>query len=100
KDSNGKWMYCKYNAMWNMFWRARLVRWQPVELPVVQAILGAALTLSGAESFVGWVAKRFPFSGNKEGIAGKGITDALKACYTNIGRGVAGTGAPREGPIS
>jgi hypothetical protein len=99
-DSNGKWAYCKYNAMWNMFWRARLTRWQPVELPVVQAILGAVFTVSGAETMVSWVAKRFPFSGNKEGIAGKGFTDILKTCYTNIGRGVDGTGGPGQCPIS
>jgi hypothetical protein len=100
RDTNGKWAYCKYNAMWNMFWRARLTRWQPVELPVVQSILGAVYTLSGVESMVSWVAKRFPFSGNKEGIAGKGITDVLKSCYTNIGRGVGGTVGPGQCPIS
>jgi hypothetical protein len=84
-DSNGKWVGCKHNAMWNMFWKARLTRWQPVELPVVQALLGAVYTVSGADAFVGWVAKRFPFGST---VVGRNGADAVKSCYTNIGRGV------------
>src|SRR6185503_6927255 len=30
-DKSGDWGDCKHNAMWNMFWKARRTRWQPVE---------------------------------------------------------------------
>jgi hypothetical protein len=99
-DGSGAWVDCKYNAMWNMFWKARLTRWQPVEIPVLKAILLGIYSGGGVEATVQWLASKFPFS-DGEGILVKyGILDTVKNCFTNIGQGNGGKFAPGSCPFS
>jgi hypothetical protein len=91
-DGSGDWVDCKYNAMWNMFWKARLTRWQPVEIPVLKAILLGIYSGGGVESTIQWLASKFPFSDGEGIIVKYGLVDTIKNCFTNIGQGGSGTG--------
>jgi hypothetical protein len=101
-DSSGAWIDCKYNAMWNMFWKARLTRWQPVQIPVLKAILLGIYSGGGVESMVQWFASKFPFSDGNGIIVKYGLVDTVKNCFSNIGQGNSGTGkyVPGSCPFS
>jgi hypothetical protein len=96
-DSSGAWVDCKYNAMWNMFWKARVTRWQPVEIPVLKAILLGIYSGGGVEATVQWFASKFPFSDGAGIIVKYGLVDTVKNCFTNLGQGSSGTGGYKPG---
>ena len=98
-DGSGAWVDCKYNAMWNMFWKARLTRWQPVEIPVLKAALVGVYS-SGVEPVLQWFAGKFPFSDGNGVVVKYGLLDTVKNCFTNIGQGGSGTTAPGSCPFS
>jgi hypothetical protein len=101
-DGGGAWVDCKYNAMWNMFWKARLTRWQPVEIPVLKALLLGIYSGGGVEATVQWFASKFPFSDGNGIVVKYGLVDTVKHCFTNIGQGSSGTGGftPGRCPFS
>jgi hypothetical protein len=99
-DSSGSWDECKFNAMWNMYWKARLVRWQPAELPVLKAVLLAAWSGSGIESILQSFASKVPFVDGQSVIVKYGITDILKNCYINAFQGKKGSIGPSTCPFS
>ena len=99
-DGSGAWVDCKYNAMWNMFWKARLTRWQPVQIPVLKAILLGIYSGGGVESVVQWFASKFPFSDGDGILVKYGLLDTVKNCFSNIGQGNGGRLAPGSCPFS
>jgi hypothetical protein len=89
-DSDGVWAQCKYNAMWNMKWKARLRRYHPFELNAAKMAELALYNGLGAESmvqkFLGFVPGVDP-----NGVGAKyGIVDSIKSCLTSIGQGSSG----------
>jgi hypothetical protein len=92
-DTTGYWRDCKYNAMWNMRWKARLRRVHDAEWDVRRTVLLTVYQALGIESFV----KKF-FIGDKLGIDGGSLAktsflDPVKACFTSLGSGSdSGTG--------
>jgi hypothetical protein len=89
-DKSGKWGDCKHNAMWNMFWKARLTRWQPVQIPVLKGILYGVFKGGGVESAVKWFAGKFPFTDASGVVVKYGLIDTVESCFTNIGQGEPG----------
>jgi hypothetical protein len=98
-DSSGNWDDCKLNAMWNMFWKARLVRWQAAELPLLKAGLLAIWSGSGAESALQFFAKKVPFVDGAGVVVKYGITDVVKSCFINLGQGKDGRIGPAQCPV-
>jgi hypothetical protein len=86
-DSSGNWGECKYNAMWNMKWKARLRRYHPFEMNALKMAQLAIYNGLGAEGFVQKMLGLIPgIDGN--GVAAKyGIVDSVKSCLTGIGQG-------------
>jgi hypothetical protein len=99
-DGSGAWVDCKYNAMWNMFWKARLTRWQPVEIPLLKGLLLGVWSGGGLESVIQTIASKFPFSDGEGIIVKYGLVDTLKNCFGNIGQGNTGKLAPGSCPFS
>jgi hypothetical protein len=89
-DTGGSWDQCKYNAMWNLKWKARLRRYHPFQLNALKMGELAVYNALGAESmvqkFLGYVPGLDGF-----GVAEKySIVDAVKSCLTGIGQGKPG----------
>jgi len=86
-DSGGTWADCKYNAMWNMKWKARLRRYHPFELNALKMAELAVYNGLGAEGFVQKMLGFVP-GVDGYGVAAKyGIVDSVKSCFTGIGQG-------------
>jgi hypothetical protein len=86
-DSGGTWGDCKYNAMWNMKWKARLRRYHPFELNALKMAELAIYNGLGAEGFVQKMLGFLP-GVDGYGVAAKyGIVDSVKSCLTGIGQG-------------
>jgi hypothetical protein len=91
-DSDGVWSECKYNAMWNMKWKARLRRYHPFEFNAEKAVELALYNALGAESVVQKILTFVPILGEPFGVAGKySVVDAVKSCLTGIGQGKPGS---------
>jgi hypothetical protein len=91
-DTDGVWSECKYNAMWNMKWKARLRRYKPFEFDAAKMAELALYNSLGAESVVQKVLSLFPFAPiDPNGVGAKyGLIDSIKACLTSIGQGKSG----------
>ena len=89
-DSSGDWGACKYNAMWNMKWKARLRRYHPFEMNALKMAELSIYNGLGAEGFVQKMLGLVPgIDGN--GVGAKyGIVDSVKSCLTGIGQGSSG----------
>ena len=99
-DGSGDWSDCKHNAMWNMFWKARLTRWQPVEIPLLRGILYGVWKGGGMESAVQWFASKFPFTDGGGVLVKYGLVDTVESCFTNVGQGEPGKAKPGSCPFS
>jgi hypothetical protein len=99
-DGSGAWGDCKHNAMWNMFWKARLTRWQPVEIPVLRGILYGIWKGGGMESAVQWFASKFPFTDGAGVVVKYGLVDTVESCFTGVGQGEPGELKPGSCPFS
>jgi hypothetical protein len=89
-DSGGSWSECKYNAMWNMKWKARLRRYHPFEFNALKMAELAIYNGLGAEGFVQKILGLVP-GVDGYGVAAKyGIVDSVKSCLTGIGQGTSG----------
>jgi hypothetical protein len=89
-DSSGSWDDCKLNAMWNMFWKARVVRWQAADFPLLKAALLAVWSGTGIESALQFFASKVPFVDGGGVVVKYGITDVVKSCFINLGQGKSG----------
>lgn len=98
-DSNGVWNECKYNAMWNMKWKARLRRYKPFEFNAAKMAELALYNALGAEGMVQKLLGFVP-GVDQNGVGAKyGIVDSVKSCLTSIGQGKGGTLAPGACPL-
>jgi hypothetical protein len=90
-DSAGVWDQCKYNAMWNMKWKARLRRYHPFEFNALKMAELALYNALGAESTVQKILALVPLPVDPFGVGAKyTIIDAIKSCSTSIGQGKPG----------
>jgi hypothetical protein len=98
-DSGGVWLDCKYNAMWNMKWKARLRRYQEFDLDALKMGELALYNAIGAESFVQKIIGLVPGL-DPNGVGVKyGLIDSFKSCFTSVGQGKAGELSPGACPI-
>jgi hypothetical protein len=96
-DASGEWADCKPNAMWNMFWRARLVRWHEAELDIAQ--IGAFMAFAGAlEPMVDTLAERVPLLNTEAGVFRR-VIDSIENCTEVIGKGEKPNPRPGHCPI-
>lgn len=85
-DTSGDWGSCKYNAMWNLRWKARLRRYHEFEYDVLKSVELFLWSSLGGDQYLQAL-------GNKIMGAGKGsffktqIIDRVKACFTSMGSG-------------
>jgi len=88
-DTGGDWQDCKYNAMWNMRWKARLRRFHQFEWDLRKDIELSIYQGLGFDSFI-----RSLLGPLGEGSTAKEfLLDPIKACVTQIGGGsTAGSG--------
>ncbi len=89
-DTSGDWQDCKYNAMWNMQWKARLRRYHQFEWDLRKDIeLSIYQGLGIDEFFKGLLPSMF-----RDGsLAKTRVLDPVKACVTSLGSGSSsGTG--------
>jgi hypothetical protein len=89
-DSLGRWDQCKYNATWNLKWKARLRRYHPFQLNALKMGEVALYNALGAQNVVQKILGYVPgVDGN--GLGAKyGVVDAVKSCITGIGQGKPG----------
>jgi hypothetical protein len=99
-DSSGRWDDCKLNAMWNMNWKARVVRWQAAEFPLLKAVLLGVWSGSGIESVLQFFASKVPFVDGGGVVVKYGITDVVKSCFINLGQGKSGNIGAAQCPVS
>jgi hypothetical protein len=97
-DSGGVWTECKYNAMWNMKWKARLRRYHPFEFNALKAAELALYNGIGGEGVIQNLLK-FTKVLDPFGVGEKyTLIDAIKSCFTGIGQGKSGwTHGPEAG---
>jgi hypothetical protein len=89
-DTLGKWDQCKYNATWNLKWKARLRRYHPFQLDALKMGELALYNALGAESIVQKMLGYVPGL-DGYGLGAKyGVVDAIKSCLTGIGQGKPG----------
>jgi hypothetical protein len=99
-DTDGIWNECKYNAMWNMKWKARLRRYHEFDLDAAKMAELAVYNGLGAEGMIQKFLKFVPVLGDPFGVGAKySIIDSIKSCLTSIGQGKSGTVAFGACPI-
>jgi hypothetical protein len=82
-DGSGHWQDCKYNALWNMDWKARLRRYHQAEWDIRKFFLLSVWNGAGLDGFMKGLSPLF-----KEGSLTKtNLSDPAKACFTAIGSG-------------
>jgi hypothetical protein len=80
-DSSGDWQDCKYNAMWNMRWKARLRRFHQFQWDLRKDIELSIYQGLGFDSFI----KSLLGPLGEGSTAKEGVLDPIKACITQIG---------------
>ncbi|MCL2447571.1 MAG: hypothetical protein FWD17_01350, partial [Polyangiaceae bacterium] len=90
-DTGGDWQNCKYNAMWNLGWKARLRRYHQFQWDIRKDIETSIYQGLGIDS----LAKALLPNSLQEGSLAKvQVLDRLKSCVTSIGSGSnSGTGS-------
>jgi hypothetical protein len=73
--------------MWNMFWRARLTRWQPMEFSIFQALGFALFEGGGIGSLMEKVLGKVPYLDAKGAAVQHVLMETVEICVSNTGRG-------------
>jgi hypothetical protein len=89
-DTSGAWQDCKYNAMWNMRWKARLRRYHQFEWDLRKDIELSIYQALGIDEFFKNI---IPSMFRDGSLAKTRVLDPVKACITSLGSGsTSGTG--------
>jgi hypothetical protein len=89
-DTSGDWQDCKYNAMWNMRWKARLRRYHQFQWDIRKDIELSIYQGLGIDKFFQGL---LPSTLQDGSLAKTRFLDPVKACITSLGSGSSsGTG--------
>jgi hypothetical protein len=83
-DTSGDWQDCKYNAMWNLRWKARLRRYHQFEWDIRKDIELSIYQGLGIDGFFKGLLPGFLQEGS---LAKTQWLDRAKACLTSLGSG-------------